>query len=106
MYYNVRAPYSMWEERNALCGNAFGSTYRILKKVFQNSVSPHFALHHDKDPALLKFWAIEKYKLHWWGSNKVRELSKSESKWIFEMGTLAHFGLNIDFDINCFISDF
>lgn len=78
----------------------------IEKGFPKHSVSRHFALYHDKDPALLKFWAIEKYKPHWRGSNKVRELSKNKSKWIFEMGTLAPFGLNIDFDINFFILGF
>lgn len=72
----------------------------------KHSVSRHFALHHNKDPTHIKFWAIDKYKPHWRGSNKIRELSKSESRWIFEMCTLSPRGLNIDFDLNCFISDF
>lgn len=78
-----------------------------IKKSFpKHNVSRHFAMHHNSDPKQLKFWAIQKYKPHWRGSNKIRELSKSESKWIFQMGTLAPNGLNIEFDLNCFISDF
>lgn len=72
----------------------------------KHSVSRHFALCHNKNPAGLKFWAIENYKPHWRGSNRVRELSKCESRWIFEMCTLSPMGLNIDFAVNCFISDF
>lgn len=78
-----------------------------IKKAFpKHSVSKHFAMHHNSDPTDLKFGVIQRYKPHWRGSNKIRELGKNESKWIFEMGTLAPKGLNIEFDINCFISDY
>lgn len=78
----------------------------IRKGYPKHSVSKHFDRYHNRDPRGLQFWAIQKYKAHWRGSHKVRELSKNESKWIFQMGTLEPHGLNIEFDLNCFISDF
>lgn len=78
-----------------------------IKPGFQkHSVSRHFAEVHRKNPTELKFWAIEKHKPHWIGSHKIRELSKMESKWIYEINCFAPLGLNIDFNLNCFISDF
>lgn len=43
---------------------------------------------------------------HGGGSNRVRDLSKLETQWIYSVDTLAPKGLNIDLDINCFISDY
>lgn len=78
-----------------------------IRNVFlKHSVSRHFLQCHNKNPVGLKFWAIDKYKPHWRGSHRVRELSKCESRWTFEVGTLLPMGFNIDFDFNCFIFDF
>ena len=78
----------------------------IEKGCDEHNVSRHFKQCHNNDPRGLKFWAIDKYIPHWRGSHKVRELSKCESRWIHEMATLAPNGLNIEFDLNCFIADF
>lgn len=59
-----------------------------------------------KDPTHLKFWGIVPYIRHCRGGHKVRALSQLESKWIFLMDTFSPHGLNIEFDLNCFINDF
>ena len=77
-----------------------------IQKAFpKHNVSRHFDLCHHNNPKEMKFWAIAKYTPHWRGSHKVRELSKTESRWIHEMQTLSPNGLNIEFDLNCFISN-
>lgn len=78
----------------------------ILNGYDKHSVSKHFLLHHNKDPTQLRFWGIEPYVRHWRGGHKVRTLSQLESKWIYTLDTFAPRGLNIEFDLNCFISDF
>ena len=78
----------------------------IEKGFPKHNVSRHFDLCHHRDPKELKFWAIAKYNPHWRGSHMVRTLSQSESKWIHEMRSLSPNGLNIEFDLNCFISDY
>ena len=79
---------------------------RNIKKGFINhNVSRHFKLVHPKHPKSLQFWGIERVTNHWRGGNLIRQLSKRESYWIHETEVLAPGGLNIDFDINCFITD-
>lgn len=51
----------------------------------KHSVSRHFAECHNKNPTDFKFWAIDKYKPNWKGSNRARELSKNRLRWIFEI---------------------
>lgn len=98
--------------------NLVGRTKRPLKKCiaehinnieigFQyHSVSLHFKKHHNQDPSSLKFWGIDRIYTNWRGSNLVREIFKRESRWIYLMNTLTPSGLNVDPDVNCFISDF
>lgn len=78
----------------------------ILKGFDKHSVSKHFVICHNKDPTQLKFWGIEPFVRHWQGSHKVRTLSQLESKWIFTLDTFAPRGLNVEFDLNSFISNF
>ena len=78
-----------------------------IEKGFANhSVSRHFAKVHHKDPSHLKFWGIVPYSRPWRGGHKVRALSQLESKYIYNMDTFTPRGLNIVFDLNCFLSDF
>ena len=70
-----------------------------------HNVSRHFKQFHHKNPKGLRFWGIEKVNRHWRGGNFIRQLSKKESYWIHETHVLIPDGLNVDFDINCFISD-
>lgn len=69
-------------------------------------MSLHFKHHHNQDPSGLKFWGVDHLKPPWRGSNIVRDLSQRETQYIFMVDTLAPKGLNIDLDINCFISDY
>lgn len=78
----------------------------ILNGYDKHSVSKHFLLCHNKDPTHLKFWGIEPYIRHWRGGHNVRTLSQAESRWIFMLDTFAPRGLNIEFDLNYFLSDF
>lgn len=36
----------------------------------------------------------------------VREIPKSETKWIYLTNTLQPAGLNVELDLNCFTSDY
>lgn len=80
--------------------------YNILIGYKDHSVSLHFRQKHGRDPAGLKFWGIDKVHPAWRGGNIVRELSKCETQWIFLTNTLSPNGMNIDLDLNCFISDY
>ena len=72
----------------------------------KHSVSRHFDAVHNRDPSHLKFWGIAPYNRPWRGGHKVRSLSQLESKYIYNMDTFAPRGLNIEFDLNCFLNDF
>lgn len=95
-----------------------GRTKRTLKKRISehiynieigfkyHGVSLHFKTHHNQDPSDLKFWGIDSVHPNWRGSNLVREISKKESRWIYSINTLTPSGLNVELDVNCFISDY
>ena len=78
----------------------------ILKGFDKHSVTRHFAEVHHKDPRHLSFWAIDKFKKPWRGAHLVRNISQKESQWIHTLHTLVPDGLNVDFDVNCFLSNF
>lgn len=78
-----------------------------LRKCFKlHSASNHFRLVHNRDPKGLTFYSIDCKEHHWRGSNLKQAISKNETWWVFEMCTLAPRGLNIDLDLNCFISNY
>lgn len=79
--------------------------YNIKKKLVSHNLSSHFLTCHDSDPKGLNFWGIAKLETHWRGSNNLRELSKMESYWIYKLETLEPHGLNVEFDLNCFINN-
>lgn len=54
----------------------------------------------------MQFWGTEAPKCHWRGSNHVGEISKRESWWIHQLGSLAPGGLNKEFDLKCFLSNY
>ena len=70
-----------------------------------HNVSLHFKLKHNQDPTGPQFWGVQHVMQNWRGSHRVRELSKCETKWIYLTESLAPKGMNIELDINCFISD-
>lgn len=79
--------------------------YNIKTGYREHSVSLHFREKHDRNPIGLKFWRVDKIHPKWRGANMVREISKSETKWIFLTNTPSPRGLNIELDLNCFISN-
>lgn len=77
-----------------------------IKQGFdKHSVSRHYDEVHNRDPSGTTFIGIEKYVPHWRGSNGKRTISRSETNWIFRLGSHAPNGLNIEWDINCFINN-
>lgn len=52
------------------------------------------------------FYAIDKIKGHWRGDNKRIKVSQNETKWIFQLDTLQPTGMNINVDLNCFLTNF
>ena len=72
----------------------------------KHNVSRHFAEKHNKDPKQLTFWGIDKFKKPWRGAHLVRTISQEESQWIHSLNTLVPNGLNVEFDVNCFLSNF
>ena len=77
----------------------------IKRGVRTHSVSKHFRQYHDRNPKGLKFWGIEKVSKHWRGGHFIRQLSRRESYWIYELKVASPRGLNVEFDLNCFISN-
>ena len=77
----------------------------IKRGVKTHSVSKHFRRYHNRDPKCLKFWGIERVSRHWRGGHFIRQLSRRESYWIFELKVASPGGLNVEFDLNCFISN-
>lgn len=68
-------------------------------------MSRHFKELHNKNRKGLRFWEVEKVKSHWRGGNFVRHLSQRESFWIHETKVMVPRDLNVDFDLNCFVSN-
>lgn len=83
-----------------------GEHVNNLKKGLRtHSVSKHIRQCHDRDPRCLTFWGIERVDRYWRGGNYIRHISQRESFCIFEAKVLTPEGLNVNFDLNCFISD-
>lgn len=61
---------------------------------------------HNKDPAGLSFYAIDTINRPWRGANMTQKISQNETKWIFELHILRPLGLNVELDLNCFITDY
>ena len=77
-----------------------------IKKSFPNhSVSRHFASHHDSDPGLCTFYAIDKITRNWRGTHMTRSVSQNEMKWVHRLRTMQPSGLNIELDLNCFLAN-
>lgn len=72
----------------------------------KHGVSRHFKECHNEDPSGLIFYGIDKIKGHWRGDNKRIKISQNETRWIFTLDTLQPKGLNIDIDLNCFLTNF
>lgn len=63
---------------------------RNIRKGFEkHHLLVHFRDVHNQNTARMQFWGIEAPKRHWSGSNYIREISKKESWWIYQLGSLA-----------------
>lgn len=77
-----------------------------IKQGFpKHNLSKHYAKHHNKNLDGTLFVPIEKLNPHWRGTNRVRSISKIETQWIFDMKSYVPHGLNVDWDINCFLNN-
>lgn len=80
--------------------------YNISIGYKNHSVSRHFRLIHDRDPSKLSFYGIDRVKPHWRGSDMITRVSQNETYWIYKLNTLQPVGLNIDIDLNCFLTNY
>lgn len=77
-----------------------------IKRGFsKHNLSRHYAKYHNKQLKGTLFVALDRLQPHWRGVNKVRAISRCETKWIFLMKSYVPLGLNVDWDINCFINN-
>ena len=51
------------------------------------------------------FYGIDKISRHWRGTHMVRSVSQNEMKWVHKLRTMQPSGLNIELDLNCFLTD-
>lgn len=78
----------------------------ICKGFPKHSVSNHFRLKHQKNFGEITFYTINCVKGHWRGSNMIQKISQNENRWIFELQMLTSQGLNVELDLNCFITNY
>lgn len=77
----------------------------IKKEFTTHSLSRNFREAHHRDSSVMTFYGIDVIKEHWRGENKRIKVSQNETKWIFLLNFLQPEGLNIDIDLNCYISN-
>lgn len=77
----------------------------IRRGFTHHSVSWHFRQYHNRDPSLLEVLGIERYIPRWRGNDSKRHISRREMRWIFDMQCYSPLGLNIKWDINCYINN-
>lgn len=75
----------------------------IKKDLKTQNISSHFKFFHYQDPRGLGFWGIERVTKHWRG--EILHVNLVVGNQIHEIKVLKPAGLNVDFDINCFILD-
>lgn len=73
----------------------------------KHSLSKHYALKHDCNPEGTTFLGINKFCGHKRGSdsNMVREVSRLETRWIYQAQTYTPFSMNIEWAVNAFINN-
>lgn len=77
----------------------------IRKGYAKHNVAQHYDLVHNRDPSGTLFMENDHFIPQWRGGYKVRELSKMETKWLYIFKSYVPHGLNIDWDVNCFIDN-
>lgn len=77
----------------------------ISKGLLNHSVSRHFGMFHNRDPHLVTFYGIDKITPHWRGTDLKKAVSQNETKWLYRLHTMQPQGLNIELDLNCFLTN-
>lgn len=75
----------------------------IRKGYMLHSVSRHYKERHNSDPSTLHFCALEKVHRGWRGGNHIYNMSRLESRRIFEFNSLIPRGLNAELEIFGFL---
>lgn len=78
----------------------------IRKGFPKHNLSRHFNEFHHRDPSGLVFYGIDTIKDNWRGGSKKVLISQNETRWIYRLDSLVPRGLNVDIDLNCFLSNF
>lgn len=76
----------------------------FLGTVFPN-ILPSVTTKIPITPYLWLFVAIDKLTPHWRGCHVRREILWMETRWIYCLKTYITFGLNVEWDENCFINN-
>lgn len=91
-----------------VCGGVdqwLGWTLTNIKSGKTNHTVPcHYLEWHDRDPKGTEFVVIDKFIPHWRGEYHIREVSRLETYWVFQLKTYSPFGLNVEWVINLFIN--
>lgn len=77
----------------------------ISKGFLNHSVSRHFRMVHNRDPRLLTFYGIDKIASNWRGTDLKKAVSQNETQWLYRLQTMQPQGLNIELDLNCFLTN-
>ena len=77
---------------------------KIRKGCPKHTVSRHYLEHHNSDPKGSLFQVIDRFVPHWRGDSRLRGVSRLETFWIHELRCYTPYGMNVDWDINCFIN--
>ncbi|XP_053549073.1 RAB6-interacting golgin isoform X1 [Bombina bombina] len=75
--------------------------YNIKEKLIKHNVAKHFFEYHNSDPASLKIQVIGSIPPS--KHNRLLELRKLETYWIYKLMTLHPQGLNIDIDVAAYM---
>lgn len=76
-----------------------------MKGYLGHSASNHYAQCHNTDLMGTLFVGIDTYVSHWQASHIKREISKLETKWIYNLRVFSPHGLNTEWDLNAFINN-
>lgn len=78
---------------------------KISKSFLNHSASRHFRMFHNRDPRLLTFYGIDKITPHWRGTDLKKAVSQNETKCLYRLYTMQPQGLNIELDLNSFLTN-
>lgn len=71
--------------------------------AYRNSISRHFAVHHQKAIADLQVWIIESIPEKFTPAERFQLLCRQETLWIYTLNTMTPHGRNEEVEINTVI---